>query len=126
MVPYSFTVTSYSIIISGSLLSPSPGTTVVGSQIHGLHLFSLLLPPGVPLPLAPFLVLLELISYRFRALSLGICLFANMMAGHSLVKISSGFAWTMLSMRGILLLAHLALLSIVFASTGLESGVAIS
>ncbi|KAH6559280.1 hypothetical protein KP509_1Z016400 [Ceratopteris richardii] len=84
------------------------------------------LPPGVPLLLAPFLVLLEVISYCFRALSLGICLFANMMAGHSLVKISSGFAWTMLSMRGILLLAHLVPLSIVFALTGSESGVAIS
>ncbi len=48
-----------------------------------------------------------------------------MMAGYSSVKISSGFARTMLSMRGILLLAHLALLSIVFASTGLESGVVI-
>lgn len=125
MVPYSFTVTSHFIIILGSLFSLSPGTTVVGFQIHGLHFFSFFLPPGVPLPLAPFLVLLELISYCFRALSLGIRLFANMMAGHSLVKILSGFAWTMLSMRGILLLAHLAPLSIVFALIGLELGVAI-
>lgn len=59
-----------------------------------------LLPQGVPFALAPFLVLLEAISYCFRALSLGIRLFANMMAGHSLVKILSGFAWTMLSMGG--------------------------
>ncbi|KAH7433608.1 hypothetical protein KP509_07G077400 [Ceratopteris richardii] len=96
---------------------------------NGGHLISNacpFLPPRVPLLLAPFLVLLEVISYCFCALSLGICLFANMMAGHSLVKISCGFAWTMLSMRGILLLAHLVPLSIVFALTSSKSGVAIS
>ncbi|KAH7416446.1 hypothetical protein KP509_14G091800 [Ceratopteris richardii] len=86
-----------------------------GHLIPNAYAFS---PPWVPLLLAPFLVLLQVISYCFRALSLGICLFANMMAGHSLVKISSGFAWTMLSMRGILPLVHLVPLSIVFALTG--------
>lgn len=95
----------------------------VGIPLSNLTL--LLLPQGVPLPLAPFLVLLELISYCFRALSLGIRLFANMMAGHSLVKILSGFAWTMLSMGGIMYLAHLAPLVIVFALIGLELGVAV-
>ncbi len=77
------------------------------------------------MPLTPFLILIELISYRFHALSLGIHLFANMMAGHSLVKILSGFAWTMLSMEGILYLTHLAPFFISFALTSLELGVAI-
>ncbi|QHN95453.1 NADH-ubiquinone oxidoreductase chain [Arachis hypogaea] len=67
MIPYSFIVTSHFLITL-----------------------------GVPLPLAPFLVLLELIPHSFRALSSGIRLFANMMAGHSSVKILSGSAWTML------------------------------
>jgi len=125
MIPYSFTVTSHFIITLGLSFSLFIGITILGFKTHGIHFFSFFLPPGVPLPLAPFLVLLELISYGFRALSLGIRLFANMMAGHSLVKILSGFAWTMLSLRGILFLAHLAPLSIVFALTGLELGVAI-
>uniref|UniRef100_UPI0030FF30B1 ATP synthase F0 subunit 6 n=1 Tax=Cyathodium cavernarum TaxID=351593 RepID=UPI0030FF30B1 len=125
MIPYSFTVTSHFIITPGLPFSPFIGITIVGFQTHGLHFFSFLLPQGVPLPLAPFLVLLELIPHRFRALSLGIRLFANMMAGHSLVKILSGFAWTMLSMGGILYLAQLAPFLIVFALTGLEPGVAI-
>uniref|UniRef100_A0A251SNX6 F-ATPase protein 6 n=1 Tax=Helianthus annuus TaxID=4232 RepID=A0A251SNX6_HELAN len=87
---------------------------------------SFLLPAGVPLPLAPFLVLLELISYCFRALSLGIRLFANMMAGHSLVKILSGFAWTMLCMNDLLyFIGDLGPLFIVLALTGLQLGVAI-
>jgi F-type H+-transporting ATPase subunit a len=125
MIPYSFTITSHFIITLGLSLSPFIGITIVGFQTHGLHFFSLLLPQGLPLPLAPFLVLFELISYCFRALSLGKRLFANMMAGHSLVKILSGFAWTMLSMGGIMYLAHLAPFLIIFALTRLELGVAI-
>uniref|UniRef100_A0A0C9RSR0 F-ATPase protein 6 n=1 Tax=Wollemia nobilis TaxID=56998 RepID=A0A0C9RSR0_9CONI len=126
MIPYSFTVTSHFIITLGLSFSIFIGITIVGFQKNGLHFFSFLLPAGVPLPLAPFLVLLELISYCFRALSLGIRLFANMMAGHSLVKILSGFAWTMLCMNNILyLIGDLGPLLIVFALTGLELGVAI-
>ncbi|AEC06126.1 ATP synthase subunit a-1 (mitochondrion) [Arabidopsis thaliana] len=126
MIPYSFTVTSHFLITLALSFSIFIGITIVGFQRHGLHFFSFLLPAGVPLPLAPFLVLLELISYCFRALSLGIRLFANMMAGHSLVKILSGFAWTMLCMNDIFyFIGALGPLFIVLALTGLELGVAI-
>nr|CAA77868.1 ATPase subunit 6 [Zea mays] len=126
MIPFSFTVTSHFLITLALSFSIFIGITIVGFQRHGLHFFSFLLPAGVPLPLAPFLVLLELISYCFRALSLGIRLFANMMAGHSLVKILSGFAWTMLFLNNIFyFLGDLGPLFIVLALTGLELGVAI-
>jgi F0F1-type ATP synthase membrane subunit a len=52
----------------------------------------LFLPSGVPLVMAPFLILLELISYIARVFSLSIRLFANMMSGHALLKILIGFA----------------------------------
>src|ERR1044072_3759559 len=127
MIPYSFTVTSHFLITLGLSFSIFIGITIVGFQRNGLHFLSFLLPAGVPLPLAPFLVLLELISYCFRALSLGIRLFANMMAGHSLVKILSGFAWTMLCMNDLLyFIGDLGPLFIVLALTGPELGVAIS
>ncbi|ERM93400.1 hypothetical protein AMTR_s05271p00004000, partial [Amborella trichopoda] len=77
-----------------------------------------------PLALAPLLVVLELVSYCFRAVSLGVRLFANMMAGHTVVQILSGFAWTMLSIGGILTIASTIPFGIVFALTGLEIGVA--
>ncbi|KAI3886660.1 hypothetical protein MKX03_034754 [Papaver bracteatum] len=127
MIPYSFTVTSHFLVTLGLSFSIFIGITIVGFQRNGLHLLSFLLPAGVPLALAPFLVLLELISYCFRALILGIRLFANMMAGHSLVKILSGFAWTMLCMNDLLFfIGDLGPLFIVLALTGLELGVAIS
>nr|QQO99824.1 ATP synthase subunit 6 [Selaginella nipponica] len=125
MIPYSVTVTSHFISTLGLACSLFIGISVVGFQTHGLHFFTILLPRGVPPALVPFLVILELISYCFRALSLGIRLFANMMAGHSLVKILCGFAWAMASMGGIMYLACLAPFLIVSALIGLELGVAI-
>ena len=124
MVPYSFTATSHLVVTFGLSLSLFIGVTIVGFQIHGVHFFSFLLPKGAPLALAPLLVVLELVSYCFRAVSLGVRLFANMMAGHTLVKILSGFAWTMLSVGGILTVASSIPFAIVFALTGLEIGVA--
>jgi len=124
MIPYSFTATSHLVVTFGLSLSLFIGITLVGFQIHGLHFFSFLLPKGAPLILAPLLVVLELVSYCFRAISLGVRLFANMMAGHTLVKILSGFAWTMLSVGGILAAASVIPFAIVFALTGLEIGVA--
>lgn len=124
MIPYSFTATSHLAVTFGLSLSLFIGITTVGFQRHGIHFFSFLLPKGAPLALAPLLVVLELVSYCFRAISLGVRLFANMMAGHTLVKIISSFAWTMLSLGGILGAASAIPVVIVFALTGLEIGVA--
>lgn len=124
MIPYSFTTTSHFVVTFGLSLSLFLGITIVGFQTHGLHFLSFLLPKGAPLALAPALVVFELISYLFRAVSLGVRLFANMMAGHTLVKILSGFAWTMLSVGGLLTIASVIPFAIVFALTGLEIGVA--
>ena len=124
MIPYSFTATSHLVVTFGLSLSLFVGITIVGFQHHGLHFFSFLLPKGAPLILAPLLVVLELVSYCFRAVSLGVRLFANMMAGHTLVKIISSFAWSMLSGGGILAVASVIPVIIVFALTGLEIGVA--
>lgn len=124
MIPYSFTTTSHIVCTFGLSCSLFIGITLVGFQSHGVHFFSFLLPKGAPLALAPLLVVLELVSYCFRAVSLGVRLFANMMAGHTLVKILSGFAWTMLSVGGVLQLGGFIPFAVVFALTGLEIGVA--
>lgn len=124
MIPYSFTATSHMVVTFGISVSLFLGITIVGFERHGLHFFSFLLPKGAPLMLAPLLVVLELVSYSFRAISLGVRLFANMMAGHTLVKILSGFAWTMMSLGGLLSVAASIPFLIVFALTGLEIGVA--
>jgi ATP synthase subunit 6 len=124
MIPYSFTATSHLAVTFGLSLSVFLGVTIVGFMHHGLHFFSFLLPKGAPLALAPLLVVLELVSYSFRAVSLGVRLFANMMAGHTLVKILSGFSWTMFGAGGLLAVGGLIPFLMVLALTGLEIGVA--
>ncbi|KAL4033589.1 hypothetical protein IC575_006689 [Cucumis melo] len=69
MIPYSFTLTSHFLITLGLSFSLFIAITIVGFQRNWLHFFSFLLPARVSLPLAPFLILLELIPYCFRALS---------------------------------------------------------
>ena len=124
MIPYSFTVTSHIIVTFGLSLSIFIGVTIIGFYTHRIHFFSILLPSGTPLALSFFLVVIELISYIARAFSLAIRLFANLMSGHSLLKILAGFAWTMLSIGGIFYLLSLIPLIVVFAVTGLEVGIA--
>jgi len=92
MIPYSFTVTSHIVITLGLATMAFVAINIIGVKTHGLHLLSLFLPPGAPIALAPLLVMIELVSYSFRVISLALRLFANMMSGHCLLKILAGFA----------------------------------
>jgi ATP synthase subunit 6 len=87
MIPFSFTVTSHIVVTLGLATMAFFGINVIGVKTHGFHMMSLFLPSGAPLALAPLLVMIELVSYLARVLSLSIRLFANMVAGHSLLKI---------------------------------------
>lgn len=124
MVPYTFTVTSHIIFTFCLGMTTFIGLNIVGFRQHGVHFFSLFLPPGAPLALAPLLVPIELISYVFRVVALSVRLFANMMAGHTLLKILATFAWKMLSVGGIFLIIQLFPLIIIIAITGLELAIA--
>jgi F-type H+-transporting ATPase subunit a len=124
MIPFGFTSTSHLVITFGLSVSIFIGVTIVGFLHHGIHFLSILFPPGAPIMLAPLLVVLELVSYCFRAISLGVRLFANMMAGHTLVVILAGFGCTMFQLGGVIGIVSLVPMLIVFALIGLEMGVA--
>jgi len=64
---------------------------VIGASIHGIRYFAIFLPSGTPISIAPFIIIIEIISFLARAVILGMRLFANMFAGHSLVKIINSF-----------------------------------
>jgi F-type H+-transporting ATPase subunit a len=126
MIPFGFTVTSHFVVTFGLSVPVFIGVTIIGFQQHGIHFLSFLLPPGAPLMLAPLLVVLELVSYSFRAISLGVRLFANMMAGHTLVTIIAGFGWSMGCSESMALNIAASIPSLViFALTILELGVAV-
>lgn len=92
MIPFSFTVTSHIVITLGFATLAFVGINIIGIKTHGFHMLSLFLPSGSPIALAPFLVLIEVVSYSFRVVSLALRLFANLMSGHCLLKILAGFA----------------------------------
>ena len=124
MVPYTFTVTSHLIFTFALGMTTFVSLNIIGLKIHGLHFFSLFLPPGAPLALAPLLVPIELISYIFRVVALAVRLFANMMAGHTLLKILATFAWKMIAAGGVFYIIQLFPMVVIIAITGLELAIA--
>jgi len=123
LVPYSFTLTSHLIVTFALAIAIFLGINIICVRIHGLEFFSLFFPAGTSLVLGLLLVPIEVISYVFRPISLGIRLFANMMAGHTLLKVIAGFAWSLMGCTGILFLMHYIPLLILLPLFGLELAV---
>lgn len=91
MIPYSFTFTSHIVVTFFMAFFVFVMVTVIAIAKHGMHFFSFFMPPGVPIVMAPLLVPIEIISYLSRPISLSVRLFANMLAGHTLLKVFAGF-----------------------------------
>ena len=91
MIPYSFTVTSHIIVTFVLASFIFIGVTVIGFIKHGLGYLKLFVPSGVPMVLLPLIVVIAIISYLSRPISLSVRLFANMMAGHTMMKVFGGF-----------------------------------
>ena len=91
MIPYSFTVTSHIIVTFVLAAFIFVGVTIIGFIKHGLGYLKLFVPSGVPMVLLPLIVVIEIISYLSRPISLSVRLFANMMAGHTMMKVFGGF-----------------------------------
>jgi len=123
LFPYVFTPTAHIVMTFGLSLSIIIAVTLLGFITFKINFLSILMPGGVPLALAPFLVIIETISYMIRAISLGVRLAANISAGHLLFAILSGFAFTMLS-NGLIVLSVFPILIMIFI-TLLEMMVAV-
>lgn len=113
MMPYSFTFTSHIIVTFVMAMVVFLGVTVLGFVKHGAHFFSFFVPPGVHWIMWFLLIPIEIISYLSRPISLSVRLFANMLAGHTLLKVFAGFV-PALGALGVLPLAFVS------ALTGLE------
>lgn len=91
MVPYAFTFTSHIIVTFALALFIFITVTVIAFVKHGTHFFRFFLPEGVPIYIVPIFVPIEIISYFTRPISLSVRLFANMLAGHTLMKMLAIF-----------------------------------
>jgi F-type H+-transporting ATPase subunit a len=92
LVPWSFTVTSHIIVTFGLAITVFIGVTIIGIVRHGFGFLRLFVPHGVPAILLVLLVPIEILSYIIRPFTLSIRLFANMLAGHTMLAIFGGFA----------------------------------
>lgn len=92
LIPGSFTVTSHIIVTFALAAMVWIMATLIGFARHGFGYLKLFVPAGVPMWLMPLLVPIELVSYLIRPISLSVRLFANMMAGHTMLKVFASFA----------------------------------
>ncbi|MCH9013460.1 MAG: F0F1 ATP synthase subunit A [Proteobacteria bacterium] len=113
MVPYSFTYTSHIIVTFALAAVVFVGVTTIGFMRHGIRFLGFLMPAGIPVFMAPLIIPIEILSYFTRPVSLALRLFANMTAGHTMLKVFASFVFG-LGVFGIVPLA------LVTALTGLE------
>ncbi|MFX4220464.1 MAG: F0F1 ATP synthase subunit A [Thalassobaculum sp.] len=118
MIPYSYTFTSQIIVTFAMAITIFVAITVIALVKHGLHFFTFFFPSGAPVYMAPLLIPIEILSYLSRPISLSVRLFANMMAGHTMMKVFGGFV-VALGIFGI------APLLVLVALTGFEILVAV-
>lgn len=95
MLPMSFTITSHIVVTAALAVFVLLAVIVMGVMHHGLKFFSIFMPNGVPLFIAPLIIPIEVFSFLIRPVTLSVRLFANMMAGHVLIKVIAGFAVSM-------------------------------
>lgn len=120
LIPYSFTVTSHIIVTFAMALSVFALVLIVGFRTHGLRFFSLFVPSGAPGWIMPVIIPIEIISFLSRPISLSVRLAANMLAGHTMLKVFAGFIVTMLGAGGVLAVLSIAPLVAGVLVTALE------
>ena len=118
MLPFSYTVTSHIFVTGALALLVFVIVTFIGFVRHGLHFFSFFVPKGVPIPMLLLVVPIEVLSYFMRPISHSVRLFANMTAGHTMLKVFGGFVVQM-GIFGVLPFA------LIVALTGLEIAIAV-
>jgi F-type H+-transporting ATPase subunit a len=121
LIPYSFTFTSHIIVTFALALFVFFFVTMVAFIRHGIRFFTFFFPPGAPVIMAPLLVPIEIISYLTRPVSLSLRLFANMLAGHTIIAVFAGFT-VALGIFGFLPLAfNVALLALEVVIAALQA-----
>ena len=125
LIPYTFTGTSHLFVTFFLSFSIFIGINLITIEKYGFKSFSLFLPANTSFLLAIVLVPIEFVSYIAKPVSLGVRLFINLMAGHTLLKVIVGFSWSMLSLENSISLGSLLPMLTLVVLFGLELGVAL-
>jgi F-type H+-transporting ATPase subunit a len=120
MVPPFFTATSHIVVTFGLAMIAISAVLFIGFARNGLTFLRLFAPSGVPGFLMPLIVVIEVISFLTRPISLAVRLFANMLAGHTMLKVFAGFVVSLVSLGGAGAVSAVIPLFASVAITGLE------
>lgn len=120
MTLFAFTLTSHIMVTFTLGVSTFIGLTILGFWIQKLKFLQLFVPSGIPAVLLPMLVVIEIVSYLSRALSLSIRLFANLMSGHTLLHILAFFSSKLMKLNIFIgIISLILILSIVVLELGI-------
>ncbi len=122
-IPYSFAITSQIVVTLWLSWGVWLGSVIIGFSNFGLNFFAMFMPNGAPLVLAPFLILIELLSFVARGISLGVRLAANITSGHILLTIIATFIFKMLNIGGIFIPLATLTFALLFVLTILEMAI---
>ena len=120
LIPYSYTTTSQIVVTFAMALFIFVAVTIIAIAKHGFHFITFFIPPGAPKPLLPLIFVIEVISYFIRPVSLSVRLFANMLAGHTMLKVFAGLAVMIASTGGVMVAGSILPLVAIVGLTGLE------
>jgi ATP synthase subunit 6 len=125
LIPYSFTITSHLMITFLMSFSIFVGVNALAISKHKMKFFSIFLPSGTTFVLALLLVPIEIVSHIAKPISLGVRLFINLMAGHTLLKVILMFSWNILILESVKVFLLIIPIIILILLVGLETGVAL-
>ncbi|MDR2074600.1 MAG: F0F1 ATP synthase subunit A [Holosporales bacterium] len=110
LFPFAFSFTSQIIVTIGMSSLVFIASIIIGLRTQGVHYFRHFCPEGIPSYIAPFFTIIELMSFLFRPISLGVRLFANMVSGHIMIKVMASFA---VSIAGIAAFSYASMIPII-------------
>ncbi|MCF3934625.1 F0F1 ATP synthase subunit A [Acuticoccus sp. M5D2P5] len=120
MFPYFYTITSQLIVTFSLAMIVMLTVVIAGLRMHGLSFFKVFVPSGVPGYIIPLVSAIEVISFLSRPISLSVRLFANMLAGHIMLKVFAAFVVSMSAFGAIGVLGAILPLGMTLAITALE------
>jgi F-type H+-transporting ATPase subunit a len=112
LIPYGFTITAQIFITFNLAILLFIIFNIIGFLKHNFNMINLVIPTGIHISLHFLLIPIEMISYIFRPISLSIRLFANIMAGHTLLKVICGFIYKFFNLNISIILSILPFLLI--------------
>lgn len=124
ILPFTFTITSQLVVTFAISLFCFIGIQIIAIKKNKLKFFASFFPSGVPVMLSLLLVPIEFLSFFFKPISLSIRLFANMMAGHTLLKVIAGFVCLIMGINNVYSIGHFASLLVLVILFLLEVAVA--